>query len=1170
MPRLSITLHDIEGNALADAILEIGLLEADWTSGQLVSPTPVSIQLNSRGQGTVNLVATQYFTKQTKYYVQWLSQRYLFVMPDSSADLEDILEDLPATGINPPVAGLPWATSNLLRLLQSPSHVVSPKALSNLRATVSDLGLVTLTEIDARISTISGTSSVKGPLIAYSDYTVPSNNYISTSTEFPLALTSAAAGFATYDYGGGKALRYPPRLPSNAIGFIIEAPNRLDGSLVEVFIPFSKSISSSIYSLYGSAVQVGYNHITASGPRLYIRGANLTYTHADTFTVKIYFAIVLGVKGAAGKAGGTGGKGNPGPQGRTGGPGPKGDAGPAIEVQYSIDGTTWLNSLADWRYVRSRIAGTVNWETSAMTGGLSNEQVAKLDAVKTPFSPIDIGEYYYALVHGDPSFGLLRGSLVIDNVLAATVPTLSTFWLSGQRIQIGDNTIIKLNVTSNLNPYSSSITYEKGSASTFSAGLSTITLLPALAVGDGTVLYGSRDPRVADGVDNDTWLNTSVGSIWVKSSGAWSKIYTIIGSTITVSTGVPAAGVGNNGDFHLTVNASSVIQTILFKVSGAWVAYTIPTGISSIETAKIATILTPLSPVVIGNYTNSVSDTGPRFYFNGEFLNIQNVADANKPVLGAFWRKGLHVQVGADTIVEIISATELDPYEAQIKFLKGVAASSTSTITLLNASLGGQQLYRARDPKPADGKNHDTWINTVANSFWLNTDGIWAKIYTIPSPPVKILAPGTHPTKADYDEHAAQWTGRRLVPVTRQVHGDHNAVYAFTTFDSNPSSATFGESPITTVALYANYARDFNGDVNYAWEWVSGQAVKEGDLCIYATRYYRCIVAHTTATANRATAAGQTTWIRYLPPSVVEASRYVGIYPEIAAIPSVYDITGKWAVITSGGHADIVQYISGGWNQYYIGSLDEFHGVLYADNLAAGAGVRYFISSEKQYFVIGGHLKQLTYLVLASAGTVSYPVDRSLNYPPVTELWGDVQTSRNEPEVTSSPYGRGNVNHIGSTAQFFRFKVVPSRLYFGATKSLIHILTDSEIGDIVGADSKPVNGREGIYFSLIKGLWKIKGTMTANKGVNAYPQLRLLRVNASGVDKVLEFSSITSYDTKSSEALGEPDAAWNMIFNADLVEVKTSDILYFAIVGSGFVVGAGAAGYMLFTYYGED
>lgn len=90
--------------------------------------------------------------------------------------------------------------------------------------------------------------------------------------------------------------------------------------------------------------------------------------------------------------------------------------------------------------------------------------------------------------------------------------------------------------------------------------------------GGGTWLNGTGVPGPALGNDGDYYLRTTTGDVYAKTSGAWDIVANITGPAGTAGsrwyngTGVPAAGLGVNGDYYLRTTTNDVYA----KASGSW------------------------------------------------------------------------------------------------------------------------------------------------------------------------------------------------------------------------------------------------------------------------------------------------------------------------------------------------------------------------------------------------------------------------------------------------------------------------------------------------------------------------------------------------------------------------------------------------------------------------
>lgn len=90
--------------------------------------------------------------------------------------------------------------------------------------------------------------------------------------------------------------------------------------------------------------------------------------------------------------------------------------------------------------------------------------------------------------------------------------------------------------------------------------------------GGSAWLNGTAVPAPALGNDGDYYLRTTNGDVYAKASGAWTVVANITGPAGTPGAtwyngaGVPASGLGVNGDYYLRTTNSDVY----FKASGAW------------------------------------------------------------------------------------------------------------------------------------------------------------------------------------------------------------------------------------------------------------------------------------------------------------------------------------------------------------------------------------------------------------------------------------------------------------------------------------------------------------------------------------------------------------------------------------------------------------------------
>ena len=236
---------------------------------------------------------------------------------------------------------------------------------------------------------------------------------------------------------------------------------------------------------------------------------------------------------------------------------------------------------------------------------------------------------------------------------------------------------------------------------------------------------------------------------------------------------------------------------------------------------------------------------------------------------------------------------------------------------------------------------------------------------------IRILAPGSDPTRENWQEGAAQWTGEDLVPVVRELAGVHEAIVHFATID--PAN---GMEIIETTDVYATMRQSANLNTTVAWLWEAGQLVRVGNLAYrvdgLVTTYYRCTRRHTTIVGNVANGppdvAGQTGWEVYTPVSAVAAGSFRGVFRDTQDVPAPL-ASGQWVVTTAAGYAYPERYTESPdrWIRYIIPSVVLF-GQIFTDNEEAYGHIQSFNSSEPQYLLIGGFLKILTWYTAPAVG----------------------------------------------------------------------------------------------------------------------------------------------------------------------------------------------------------
>ena len=236
---------------------------------------------------------------------------------------------------------------------------------------------------------------------------------------------------------------------------------------------------------------------------------------------------------------------------------------------------------------------------------------------------------------------------------------------------------------------------------------------------------------------------------------------------------------------------------------------------------------------------------------------------------------------------------------------------------------------------------------------------------------IRILAPASDPTRENWVEGAAQWTGESLVPVVRELAGVHEAIIHFATID--PAT---GMEIIETTDVYATMRQSANLNTTVAWLWAAGQLVRVGNLAYrvegLVTTYYRCIRRHTTIVGDVANGppnvAGQTGWEVYAPVSAVAADSFRGVFRDTQDVPAPL-ASGQWVVTTAAGYAYPERYTVAPdrWLRYIIPSVVLF-GQIFTDNEEAYGHIQSFNSSEPQYLLIGGFLKILTWYTAPAVG----------------------------------------------------------------------------------------------------------------------------------------------------------------------------------------------------------
>ena len=101
---------------------------------------------------------------------------------------------------------------------------------------------------------------------------------------------------------------------------------------------------------------------------------------------------------------------------------------------------------------------------------------------------------------------------------------------------------------------------------------------------------------------------------------------------------------------------------------------------------------------------------------------------------------------------------------------------------------------------------------------------------------------------------------------------------------------------------------------------------------------------------------------------------------------------------------------------------------------------------------------------------------------PTLVLWGDQQTGRWAASTTPSAVGSDDgVPFDYYKTMLLRWKLDPSERWFGASASMVNIITDAAALDRLGgnAQSYPVNANaaRGVYFSLWPGVWRVSGVI---------------------------------------------------------------------------------------------
>ena len=283
--------------------------------------------------------------------------------------------------------------------------------------------------------------------------------------------------------------------------------------------------------------------------------------------------------------------------------------------------------------------------------------------------------------------------------------------------------------------------------------------------------------------------------------------------------------------------------------------------------------------------------------------------------------------------------------------------------------------------RDTDGTDY-LWMNVGSFDNLTNLTSVKLKVILVPSGgaplPIPILGPDDVPTRQNWLDNAAIWTGERWARVKQTLTGNHGVVAHLATIAASDGMEIIEEVGSTAANYLAMRAARDGANKTLAATWLTGTEIEIGDVVfnLGATgTYYIALSAHTAASGNEpGTGGGNPIWLDYARASVVDAASFRGVFPSVASAVAAgaADDAGDWFVTTAGGLAGALERTDpAGYITKNTGSAT-LHTTVFDNNTEAHNEVRQFSSSSPEYFVIDGLLKILTFFVAPSAGTGQY------------------------------------------------------------------------------------------------------------------------------------------------------------------------------------------------------
>ena len=227
---------------------------------------------------------------------------------------------------------------------------------------------------------------------------------------------------------------------------------------------------------------------------------------------------------------------------------------------------------------------------------------------------------------------------------------------------------------------------------------------PGLILTSGSIFTGDGAPNDADGVDNDIYIDNLTADLYQKQSGTWvlqtnikgakgdkgdqgdpgvAGVAGTHGATILIGTGVPASGVGANGDIYV----EEITFTLYRKSGGAWSVVGVFKGASG-NTIRVAA----------GAPSNGTGMDGDSY-----------VDSANGD---------LYVRTaGTYTVVGNLKGPQGNDGAQGVQGVQGPSGAST--------------LFGSGSPASGLGSNGDSYIDTVAFDLYTKSGGAWTNQGTL-------------------------------------------------------------------------------------------------------------------------------------------------------------------------------------------------------------------------------------------------------------------------------------------------------------------------------------------------------------------------------------------------------------------------------------------------------